>query len=462
MNTYSDSGSQSADEERDQQYAYRRASPRPSQGQPQAIQVQGLLPSLQIQPSYQTPYYSPTSAMGVVREGQGHLREEAYQAQYAREAAQQGGGQGQGEGREASLYPPPRTWEEAQRVAASGHYDYGRRSSEAGYPAGYERQAAPSPAIPVHRPASADGYFYGTGAPPPQPQTHQQQQDQQRIDGEREQMYYYSGGYHAPYHPANYTYNGVGQPNAGPSSHPHPSSGHHIAPSPYPSTVSRSTSVSDVTGPPAAYERESANTEERQFKCDECPHAFHRNHDLKRHKRIHLEVKPFPCHWCDKRFTRKDALKRHLLVKQHPPAPSDPSLPPLPVKKPTKAALNAKARRAASEAAAANFQSSPGRSSSGTPEPSSTSTPDLRSSMNQYEAAPFNSIAPEHDRSLSHNSTATTESQNSLSSHPSSMMSNGAPGRPFASEYPDRDSKDELEKYNSFQPNYPPTFAPFA
>ncbi|KAL1921278.1 uncharacterized protein VTP21DRAFT_10994 [Calcarisporiella thermophila] len=29
---------------------------------------------------------------------------------------------------------------------------------------------------------------------------------------------------------------------------------------------------------------------ERQFKCDKCPQAFHRNHDLKRHKRIHLQT----------------------------------------------------------------------------------------------------------------------------------------------------------------------------
>jgi hypothetical protein len=47
----------------------------------------------------------------------------------------------------------------------------------------------------------------------------------------------------------------------------------------------------------------------RPFKCDQCPQSFGRNHDLKRHKRIHLAVKPFPCHYCDKSFSRKDALK---------------------------------------------------------------------------------------------------------------------------------------------------------
>lgn len=70
---------------------------------------------------------------------------------------------------------------------------------------------------------------------------------------------------------------------------------------------------------------------DRPFKCDQCPQSFNRNHDLKRHKRIHLAVKPFPCQHCDKSFSRKDALKvcltrfpkpvnadlfqRHILVK---------------------------------------------------------------------------------------------------------------------------------------------------
>lgn len=60
---------------------------------------------------------------------------------------------------------------------------------------------------------------------------------------------------------------------------------------------------------------QSNATNERPFKCDQCPQSFNRNHDLKRHKRIHLAVKPFPCGHCDKSFSRKDALKRHILVK---------------------------------------------------------------------------------------------------------------------------------------------------
>lgn len=49
--------------------------------------------------------------------------------------------------------------------------------------------------------------------------------------------------------------------------------------------------------------------QDRPFKCDQCRQSFNRNHDLKRHKRIHLAVKPYPCTFCDKSFSRKDALK---------------------------------------------------------------------------------------------------------------------------------------------------------
>lgn len=55
------------------------------------------------------------------------------------------------------------------------------------------------------------------------------------------------------------------------------------------------------------HQQQAAN--DRPFKCDQCPQSFNRNHDLKRHKRIHLAVKPFPCSHCDKSFSRKDALK---------------------------------------------------------------------------------------------------------------------------------------------------------
>jgi len=70
-----------------------------------------------------------------------------------------------------------------------------------------------------------------------------------------------------------------------------------------------------AANPQAMYGQQRANSpqqpsnNDRPFKCDQCPQSFNRNHDLKRHKRIHLAVKPFPCNHCDKSFSRKDALK---------------------------------------------------------------------------------------------------------------------------------------------------------
>lgn len=60
-----------------------------------------------------------------------------------------------------------------------------------------------------------------------------------------------------------------------------------------------------LSGPPG----QARATSERPFKCDQCVQSFSRNHDLKRHKRIHLAIKPYPCQHCDKSFSRKDALK---------------------------------------------------------------------------------------------------------------------------------------------------------
>ncbi|OXV11200.1 hypothetical protein Egran_01039 [Elaphomyces granulatus] len=61
--------------------------------------------------------------------------------------------------------------------------------------------------------------------------------------------------------------------------------------------------------PPHQTHGQSSPPNDRPFKCDQCPQSFNRNHDLKRHKRIHLSVKPFPCNHCEKSFSRKDALK---------------------------------------------------------------------------------------------------------------------------------------------------------
>ena len=49
---------------------------------------------------------------------------------------------------------------------------------------------------------------------------------------------------------------------------------------------------------------------ERPFRCTRCPAAFARNHDLKRHERLH-EYKAWQCTGCTKAFSRRDALTRH-------------------------------------------------------------------------------------------------------------------------------------------------------
>lgn len=98
-----------------------------------------------------------------------------------------------------------------------------------------------------------------------------------------------------------------------------PPTHHHFAPPPYP--TNRAYSMPDISEPNSRDQIRDDETfvpqDQRPFKCDQCSHAFQRNHDLKRHRRIHLAVKPYSCRSCEKRFTRKDALKRHFLVKQH-------------------------------------------------------------------------------------------------------------------------------------------------
>ena len=58
---------------------------------------------------------------------------------------------------------------------------------------------------------------------------------------------------------------------------------------------------------------DNAKPQDRPFKCEQCPQSFNRNHDLKRHRRIHLAVRPFPCSHCEKSFSRRDALKVSIL-----------------------------------------------------------------------------------------------------------------------------------------------------
>ncbi|KAJ2926762.1 hypothetical protein H1R20_g10355, partial [Candolleomyces eurysporus] len=48
----------------------------------------------------------------------------------------------------------------------------------------------------------------------------------------------------------------------------------------------------------------------RPFRCTICPASFARNHDLKRHNRLH-DRKAWKCAACQKIFSRRDAFKRH-------------------------------------------------------------------------------------------------------------------------------------------------------
>lgn len=84
-------------------------------------------------------------------------------------------------------------------------------------------------------------------------------------------------------------------------------------PQPLPS-LTRHNTTDGIERPAYAFAHRLPLTD-RPFKCDECVQSFNRNHDLKRHKRIHLSVKPFGCDKCGKTFSRKDALRRHWLVK---------------------------------------------------------------------------------------------------------------------------------------------------
>ena len=48
----------------------------------------------------------------------------------------------------------------------------------------------------------------------------------------------------------------------------------------------------------------------RPFRCSSCPASFARNHDLKRHAKLH-DKRAWKCCGCNKVFSRRDAIKRH-------------------------------------------------------------------------------------------------------------------------------------------------------
>lgn len=61
--------------------------------------------------------------------------------------------------------------------------------------------------------------------------------------------------------------------------------------------------------------QEKEGKETKCFPCNICCSTFIRNHDLKRHIRIHLGIRPYKCDTCPKSFTRMDALNRHRNIR---------------------------------------------------------------------------------------------------------------------------------------------------
>lgn len=53
--------------------------------------------------------------------------------------------------------------------------------------------------------------------------------------------------------------------------------------------------------------------EEKRFECKTCKKCFVNPHKLKRHEKIHSDVKEFKCDVCNKEFVQKVHLHKHLL-----------------------------------------------------------------------------------------------------------------------------------------------------
>lgn len=57
----------------------------------------------------------------------------------------------------------------------------------------------------------------------------------------------------------------------------------------------------------------NVNVSERIYKCTTCEKVFAFPHKLKRHEKIHSDVREFRCHVCEKEFVQKIHLTKHLL-----------------------------------------------------------------------------------------------------------------------------------------------------
>lgn len=194
---------------------------------------------------------------------------------------------------------------------------------------GQPNQPSPSQSSPYSysRPPPPQQSYSSQGQPlPPVPQ-HQQSSQQRPL------MYptpYYPGPYGQPgaaemprslSYPSTYPQQGYPggymppMPNHMHSMQAHPSLARHNT-----TAIGEGMSSMELgrTGPSLGYSfANRLPLVDRPFKCDECVQSFvslsfcyghnlmltmvqNRNHDLKRHKRIHLSVKPFGCDKCGK------------------------------------------------------------------------------------------------------------------------------------------------------------------
>jgi hypothetical protein len=87
--------------------------------------------------------------------------------------------------------------------------------------------------------------------------------------------------------------------------------------------ISNHSENTDLETPPSTPTKDNMNVStqrrfsfdgKKSFACSMCSSSFSRNHDLKRHMRIHLNIRPYRCEYCPKAFTRMDALHRHSTV----------------------------------------------------------------------------------------------------------------------------------------------------